>query len=181
MSTIKKWSFVVVAIVAIASMVFMAGCGGSKSESASSVTSVGSEAKETVAESMIKGEIYENSKFSITVPDGWVISYKTESSVWLNTEDEVFGMIVEISRNNVTEADIKSEVEELIKSKNGTPLEEVTMLGVKFFITSVIDGSLDQTAYLGVRNGERVFIALAGKGHQNNDEMKAMMESIKFK
>jgi predicted Zn-dependent peptidase len=173
MSGVKKWCFVIVAIVAIASMFLVAGCEEAKETVA--------ESKETVAESMVKGEIYENSKFSITVPDGWVITYKTESSVLLNTKDEVFGMIVEISRSNVTEAEIKAEVEELIKSKNGTPLEEVTTLSVKFFKTSVIDGSLDQTAYLGVRNGERVSIVLAGKDHKNNNEMKAMMESIKFK
>jgi hypothetical protein len=45
----------------------------------------------------------------------------------------------------------------------------------------VVDGTLDQTAYLSVRNGEKVAIILAGKGHQDNAEMKAMMESIKFK
>jgi hypothetical protein len=173
MSEVKKWCFVITAIVAITSMIFMAGC----EEAKETVT----ESKVTAAESTLKGETYENSKFSITVPAGWVITYKTDNSVWLNTKDEVFGIIVEISRSNVTEADIKAEVEELIKSKNGTPLEEVTALGLKFFETSVIDGSLDQTAYVGVRNGERVSIILAGKDHKNNNEMKAMMESIKFK
>ena len=177
MSRVKKWSFILVVIVAISCMFLIAGCEEAKETAADAKEA----AEVTVAESTLKGEVYENSKFSITVPGGWIISYKTDNSVWLNTEDEVFGIIVEISRNNVAEADIKSEVEELIKSKNGTPLEEVTILGVKFFKTSVIDGSLDQTAYVGVRNGERVSIVLAGKGHQNNAEMKAMMGSIKFK
>jgi hypothetical protein len=187
MSEVKKWCFIVVAIVAIACMFLMAGCEEAKEtvvdtkETVVESKEIVTESKVTLAESTIKGEIYENSKFSITVPDGWIISYKTDNSVWLNTKDEVFGMIIEISRNDVTEADIKSEVEELIKSKNGTPLEESMMLGIKFFDTSVIDGSLDQTAYIGVRNGERVSIVLAGKDHKNNDEMKAMMESIKFK
>jgi hypothetical protein len=173
MSGVKKWYFVTVTIIAIISMLLIVGCEEAKE--------IVSESNVTVAEPTIKGEIYENSKFSITVPDGWVIAYKTENSVWLNTNDEVYGIIVEISRNNVTEADIKSEVDELIKSKNGTPLEEVTALGVKFFKTSVKDGDLDQTAYAGVRNGEKVAIVLAGKGHESNSEMKAMMESIKFK
>jgi hypothetical protein len=173
MSEVKKWCFFIVVIVAITSMFLMAGCEEAKETVA--------ESKVTVAESIVKGEIYENSKFSIPVPDGWIITYKTENSVWLNTKDEVFGMIIEISRNNVTEAEIKSEVETLIKSKNGTPLEEVTILGIKFFKTSVLDGSLDQSAFVGVRNGERVSIVLAGKDHKNNNEMKAMMESIKFK
>jgi hypothetical protein len=173
MSEVKKWCSVIVVITAITSMFLMAGC----EEAKETLT----ESKATVAESIIKGETYENSKFSITVPDGWVISYKTDNSVWLNTKDEVFGLIVEVSGNNVTEAGIKTEVEELIKSKNGTPLEETTVLGIKFFKTSVVDGSLDQTAYVGVRNSEKVSIILAGKEHENNNEMKAMMESIKFK
>jgi hypothetical protein len=190
MSIIKKLCLITVMIAAVASMALIIGCGEAvSSEKAKEGTDANveqsketaAEVKETVAESKINGEIYENAKFSIPVPDGWVISYKTENSVWLNTKDEVFGIIIEISGNNVTESEIKAEAEALIKSKNGTPLEEVTTLGVKFFKTSVIDGSLDQTAYLGVRNGEKVAIVLAGKGHQDNVEMKAMMESIKFK
>jgi len=173
MSGMKKWCFVIIVAVVIVSMLNVTGCEEAKETIA--------ESNATVAESILKGEVYENSKFSITVPAGWIKSYETESSVWLNTEDEVFGIVVEISRNNVTEADIKAEVEELIKSKNGTPLKEATMLGIKFFTTSVIDGTLDQTAYIGVRNGERVSIILAGKDHKNNNEMKAILESIKFK
>jgi hypothetical protein len=202
MNLIKKWLSVIVAIAAICFLIFMAGCtnyedwkaadpGKASAETAENIekskdTTVeaketAAEAKDTAAEAKISGEIYENAKFSVTVPDGWIISYKTENSVWLNTGDEVFGMIIEVSGSNMTESAIKTEAEELIKSKNGTPLEEVTALGIKFFKTNVVDGTLDQTAYLGVRNGEKVAIILAGKGHQNNSEMKAMMESIKFK
>ena len=73
MSEVKKWCFVVVAIIAIAGMFLMAGFEEAKE--------TGVESKVTVAESMVKGEIYQNSKFSITVPDGWVITYMTENSV----------------------------------------------------------------------------------------------------
>ena len=76
MSEVKKRCFVVVAIIAIAGMFLMAGCEEAKE--------TGAESKVTVAESMLKGEIYENSKFSITVPDGWVITSDKENSVWLN-------------------------------------------------------------------------------------------------
>ena len=76
MSEVKKWCFVVVAIIAIAGMFLMAGCEEAKE--------TGAESKVIVAESMVKEEIYENSKFSITAPDRWVITYKTENSVWLN-------------------------------------------------------------------------------------------------
>jgi hypothetical protein len=155
MSEVKKWTFVVVLTIAVASMVFMAGCG-------------------------VKGKIWENEKFSILVPDGWETK-DMEGGVQLLTMDEVFHMVVEITRNNVTEAEIKAELEEIVKSQNASPIEEVTMLGVKFFKTNLITENLDQTAYIGVRNGEKVAILLVGKDHKNNEEMKAMMESIKFK
>jgi uncharacterized protein YceK len=197
MSTIKKLYLITVVITAVVCLALMAGCGealssekakeGAETNAEQSkdteavAKETAAEAKETAAEAKISGEIYENAKFSMTIPDGWIISYKTENSVWLNTGDEVYGMIIEISGSNITESVIKAEAEELIKNKNGSPLEEVTALGIKFFKTNVVDGTLDQTAYLSVRNGEKVAIILAGKGHQDNAEMKAMMESIKFK
>ena len=69
MSEVKKWCFVIIVIVAIASMLLMAGC----EEAKETVVDTKETAKETVAESTVKGEIYENSKFSIPVPDGWIV------------------------------------------------------------------------------------------------------------
>lgn len=187
MSIIKKWSFVVVIFVAIAGMVFIAGCGGSKSESASSVTSGGNEAKETaketVAEAKVNGKTYENDKFSILLPDGWETT-DMESGVLIkpSNEEDRF-IIVQVTRNNVTEAEIKAEVEELIKTKPAfAPITEVTMLGIKFFkISGIAEDGSEQTAYAGVRNGEKVAIVMGGKDHANDKTLKAMLESIKFK
>jgi hypothetical protein len=184
MSIIKKWSFVVVMIVAIASMVFMAGCGGSKLESTSSTASGGSEtAKETVAESKVNGKTYETEKFSILVPDGWETTDMEPGVLIKPSNEEDRFIIVQVNRNNVTEAEIKAEVEELIKTKPAfAPLTEVTMLGIKFFkISGIAENGSEQTAYAGVRNGEKVAIVIGGKDHQNDKTLKAMLESIKFK
>jgi hypothetical protein len=183
MSIIKKWSFVVVAIIAIASMAFMAGCGGSKSESASSTASGGSESKETVAESNVKGNIYETDKFSILLPDGWETTDLEPGVLIKPSNEEDRFIMVQVNRNNVTEAEIKAEVEELIKTKPAfAPLTEVTMLGIKFFkISGIAENGSEQTAYAGVRNGEKVAIVMGGKDHQNDKTLKAMLESIKFK
>jgi hypothetical protein len=159
MSIKKKWAFIVIMTIAVASMVFLAGCGGSN----------------------VKGKIWENEKFSVLVPDGWETK-DMEGGIQIQLlANNPFVMVIEITRNNVTEAEIKAELEEIVKSQNASPIEEVTMLGVKFFKTTLITETLDQTVYTGVRNGEKVAILLGGKDHKNNEEMKAMLESIKFK
>ena len=168
-------------------MVFIAGCGGSKSESASSVTSGGNEAKETtketVAEAKVNGKTYETDKFSILLPDGWETTDMEPGVLIKPSNEEDRFIIVQVTRNNVTEAEIKAEVEELIKTKpDFAPITEVTMLGIKFFkISGIAENSSEQTAYAGVRNGEKVAIVMGGKDHQNDKTLKAMLESIKFK
>jgi hypothetical protein len=160
MSIKKKWAFIVIAIIAVASMVFLAGCGGSN----------------------VKGKIWENEKFSVLVPDGWeTVDYEGGIQIQLLDVNNPFVMVITTTKNEVTEAEVKAELEEIVKSQNATPIEEVTMLGSKFFKTTLKTEALDQTVYTGLRNGEEIDILLGGNDHKNNKEMKAMLESIKFK
>jgi hypothetical protein len=184
MSVVKKWSFIAIVIVAIVCMVFMAGCGGSKTESASTTASGGGEVKETSAAeetkaaSNVKGETYDTEKFSILAPEGWE-KMDIPGGVQLYKGNDI--MQVSVSGSNVTEAEDKALLEDMSKQYNGTALEEVIMFGVKFFKTSYTANGSDQTMYSGVRNGEQVKIQMAGKDHQNNEAIIAMLESISLK
>jgi hypothetical protein len=192
MSVFKKWSLAVVVVVVIACMVSIAGCGSAKIESASTTASGGSDAKETKAEagetaaaaeetkaaSNIKGETYDTEKFSILAPEGWE-KMDIPGGVQLYKGNDI--MQVTVSGSNVTEAEDKALLEGMSKQYNGTALEEVAMFGVKFFKTSFTANGSDQTMYSGVRNGEQVKIQMAGKDHQTNEAIIAMLESISLK
>ena len=178
MSVTKKWPLVVIIVFVIVSMAFAVGCGGSKSETASSTSSGGNESKETVAEAKVKGEIYDTEKFSILAPDGWN-KMDIPGGVQLYQGNDV--LQVAVSGSNITEEDDKALLEDMSKQYNGTPLEEVSMFGMKFFKISFTASGSDQTMYSGVRNGEQVIIQVAGKDHANNETIKAMLESIKLK
>ena len=196
MSTVKKWLLVLIVIIAIASMAFPAcndpkEMGQTRGEVKASETVAA--AKETVAESKVKGTIYETDKFSILVPDGWVtkdVSAEDLAAEDLAAEGSV-GVLITKDKDSMMLSvlvDIpdaatfsKEQVEGIIKILNGTAIEEVTMFGIKFFKTSdTVDGR-DQTVFYGDRNGDVVIIAMTGKDHQNNVAIKAMLDSIKFK
>jgi len=150
-------------------------------------------AKETVAASKVKGVIYETELFSILVPDGWVtedVSAEDLAAEDLAAEGSI-GVVITKDKDvmqlsvlvDIPDAATfsKQQVELVVKGLNGTALEEVTMFGIKFFNTSYTLDGKDQTIFYGDRNGDVVIIAMAGKDHQNNVEIKAMLDSIKFK
>jgi hypothetical protein len=209
LSTIKKWLSALVTILAIAGMSFGTGCGDVVNTPAETPNIIDyvketdpelqgqtkievktvettAMAPETVAESNVKGVMYETEKFSILQPDGWKA---TEVSGGVVFEKDTYAMQLSVGAEppNYTE-DIpdaatfcKKQVEFMAKGLNGTAPEEITMFGIKFFKTSYTLDGRDQTIFYGDRNSDIAIMAMAGKDHQNNVEIKAMLESIKFK
>jgi len=148
--------------------------------------------KETVAESKVKGTIYETELFSILVPDGWITEELSAEDfagagaaegsvgVWITKDKD--SMILSVLLDIPDAATFSKEmIEGNIELLNGTALGEVTMLGIKFFGESHTSDGDYQTVYYGDRNGDVVIISMVGKDHENNVEIKAMLDSIKFK
>lgn len=156
----------------------LAGCGGSaSSESAGQADSAETTA---AAAEEVKGEMIENDKFSMIVADGWEqMELSGAAGFQVYKGNDVIQ--VKVSGMNVTEEEDKTLLENMKEQYGGTDLEEVSMLGMKFYKTSFTASGVDQTIYSGVRNGEQVSIQMAGKDHQNNKDIKAMFESIKLK
>ena len=198
MSVIKKLLPVLIVFIAISSMGALFECSGKQTEMGQTRSEVKASetvaaAKETVAESKVKGTIYETDKFSILVPDGWVtedVSAEDLAAKDLAAKGSV-GVLITKDKDSMMLSVLvgipdaatfsKEQVEGIIKILNGTAIEEVTMFGIKFFKTSdTVDGS-DQTVFYGDRNGDVVIIAMGGKDNQNNAALKAMLNSIKFK
>jgi hypothetical protein len=72
-------------------------------------------------------------------------------------------------------------IENTIEQQNGTAIGEVKMFDVTFFKTSFTANGMDQTSFAGEKNGKAFNIIMGGKDHQNNVEINAILESIKFK
>jgi hypothetical protein len=210
MSVIKKWLPVLFAVLIIAGMTFWTSCSGGLRwdesdphmqgltkievktvESTAAEKETVSEAQETAAKSNVKGVIYETDKFSILVPDGWEaenVPTTGGANVVITKDKDAMQLIAGTPLEEIYTEDIpdaatfcEKQVEHMAEALNGTAPEEVMMFGIKFFKTSYTLDDRDQTVFYGDRNGDIVTMLMAGKDHQNNVEIKAMQESIKFK
>jgi hypothetical protein len=194
MSLIKKLLPVLIMILAIACMVFAAGCSfcasntqelaqtkdeAKTSETVAVANTTAVETKDTLSESEVNGVIYENDLFSILQPDGWKV---TESPGGVLFESGDVAIMVNAGDDTgSTEAFLKELMGEFAKQYNGTPVEEVTMFGGKFFQSRGTLEGKDTTYAYGLTNGLVVNLAMIGKDHPNNVEIKAILESLKFK
>ena len=184
MSQIKKWLLVLVVIIAIASMAFLTSCAPQElfqKKGNETTTATSSATKETAAESKVKGTIYETDRFSVLQPDGWQATAVSDGVIFTKGDYTVNVEIGDATKS-VTEDFIKNLTETLAKQQNGTPVVEVPMFGSKFFQTTYTNKEgKSQTQGWVIVNGELLALAMAGKDHQNNVEIKAMLDSIKFK
>jgi hypothetical protein len=201
MPVIKKLLPVYVVILAIASVALLAGsCGDPDSpqkgadgqyqnRAADGTSETVAATKETVAESKVKGTMYETDKFSILVPDGWEtkdLSNEGAVAVVITKGEDLMQLVVYLDPYYSAEypdakAYSKYLIENTMDQQSGTAIEEVTMFDTTFFKTSFTANGMDQTSFAGDKNGKVVNIIMGGKDHQNNVEIKAMMDSIKFK
>jgi hypothetical protein len=144
------------------------------------------ETKDTLSEAKVNGVIYETDKFSILQPDGWKATELSAGVVFNKGGDVMQVSVTDYYGTGdgtapITEAYVKKLIEDIAKTFNGTAVEEVTMFDIKFFKTSATFDGRDTTFAYGFKNGEADLILMGGKDHQNNVEIKAMLDSIKFK
>ncbi|MEI7616305.1 MAG: hypothetical protein WCJ54_06280 [Actinomycetota bacterium] len=179
MPVIKKLFFIIILTVVIGSMSFMAGCGGSTSTATTKASSE-SEVQETTAASKVEGgEIYINKDLSIFCPDMWD-ALDVPGGVQIYTSTST--VLVTFLESTVTEAEDKAALEGESKQNSGTPLEEVTIAGIKLFKTSfTASDSSEQSLYSGISNGKQLKIKTISKNSKNNDLIKSVVESLILK
>jgi hypothetical protein len=189
-SVIKKLLPVLIAVIAIASMGALFECDSTKyyelksdrgnaSETVAAAKETAAETKDTLSESKVNGVIYENDLFSILQPDGWKVTESPGGVLFENGDVAI--MVNAGDDTGSTEAFLKELMVEFAKQYNGTPVEEVTMFGGKFFQSRGTLEGKDTTYAYGLTNGLVVNLAMIGKDHPNNVEIKAILESLKFK
>ena len=194
MLTVKKWLLVLVVILVIGSMGALFECSGKQTEMGQTRSEVKTSetapaTKETVTESNVKGTIYETDKFSILVSNGWEtkdLSSEGAVAVVITKGEDLMQLVVYLNPDFTAQypdalAYSKYLIDNTIEQQNGTGIEEVTMFDAKFFKTSFTANGMYQTSFAGNKNEEVVNIIMGGKDQQNNVEIKAMLDSIKFK
>jgi hypothetical protein len=191
-AVIKKLLPVLIAIIAIASMGALFECDSTKyyelksdrgntSETVAAAKETAAETEETLSESEVNGVICETDLFSILLPDGWkATELKTEGSVLFEKGGDAV-MLQAGDDAGSTEAFLKELMAGYEKQGNGTPVEEVTIGGAKFLQSRGTFEGIYQTNAYGLTNGSVVRLAIVGKDHPNNVEIKAILDSIKFK
>ena len=173
MSVIKKYSIIIIVVITIACIVFIAGCGVSAFGSTSSNTSKTNQG--SIAEGGAK--IYETKKFSILWADMWDVIDVPDGTMIYNLN---YSVLVTVTGNDVADSEAKAFLEDIAKQKNGTPVEVTSLLGGTFYKTSFTADEKDKTMYSGVLSGQQVKITVTGKDTQNNETVKAIIESIKL-
>lgn len=132
---------------------------------------------ETPTQAELNGTVLELEKFTITKADGWE-SMDVDGGVQIYKSLTGDILQIQILGNNVTEEEDKTLLENLAQSNDGTPLEQVTLLGLVFFSTTFESGGVEQTYYSTVNNSEQIKIQVTGKSYESNADIKAMVESI---
>jgi hypothetical protein len=154
---------------------------GNTSETVAAAKETAAETEETLSESEVNGVICETDLFSILLPDGWkATELKTEGSVLFEKGGDAV-MLQAGDDAGSTEAFLKELMAGYEKQGNGTPVEEVTIGGAKFLQSRGTFEGIYQTNAYGLTNGSVVRLAIVGKDHPNNVEIKAILDSIKFK
>jgi hypothetical protein len=91
--------------------------------------------------------------------------------------------IIEVSVRgyNMTAGEDKSQSEGFAQRYNGTKPEQVDFAGMKFWKTTFTAGSVYQTSYMSMKNGQLVAVKIAGPDHETNQTMSGILSTLKFR
>ncbi len=170
----KKSSLLLTMFLLLISL--LTGCGSSSKASTSQPPSA-SQAEET--KNAPAGDKYDNDKFSLIVPAGW-ITMEIDGGIQLfKTTGEVFEL--HFRGYNLNDSEAKTQVESLAKQYDGTEVKETDLLGKRFWSTTYTASDVPQTANLLVENGVLLTIMYGGPEYESNPDFQAIIDSVVFK
>jgi hypothetical protein len=129
----------------------------------------------------VPGTIKETAVFKMLVPDGWDHSVFNDGTIQAYNKSGTFMVEAKKAGMNMTEKDVETLLASMAKQYNGTPLETVEFLGMKFFKTSYTAFSKQQTMYNGLKDGAKISITLMGPDHLKDPTIQAVFQSIVLK
>jgi hypothetical protein len=165
----------VLSIVVVCFMLFVVvGCGGSKTEG--NKTDPGKPAEVT-------GTLFETSFMSFRHSDEWRV---TEDTNWKTINCEKGSALtpthyVLIKSAKDSFATAEQAVSDFAQKYNGSPAEKVSYNNIEYYQTSFEYGGTSQTMLVTMVGEEKVTITLQGAGHQDDQSIKDILNSIELK
>ncbi|MBU1568174.1 MAG: hypothetical protein KJ630_21440 [Proteobacteria bacterium] len=135
----------------------------------------------TIGQAAVQGTVKETANFKILVPNGWEFSDFGNGK--LQTYNKMGSFMVELSigGNNMTEADIKSQVATFVKNNKGNGPDKVTMFGLSFDKTTYDKSSMHMSYFWALKDGKKITISLLGPSHETDTTIQEVLKSIQIK
>jgi hypothetical protein len=128
------------------------------------------------------GDKYENAVFSITVPKDWRKIDLREGGIQI-TEHQVGldSVLVNFYRGTTPPDWAKKKSDDNVKAYNASAPVEVNAFGKTWWKTTYTFMETYNTNYYRVIDGALVQVKLSGKNHENNQNLKAILDTLVFK
>lgn len=136
------------------------------------------DAASSIAAPALEGDLVEADKFTVIAASGWD-KMDIQGGVQIYKGSLIFQMT--ISGNNVTPEEDLSLLESLKDQYEGSDIEQVELLGLGFYRMDYTASGVEQAFYSAVNNGEQIHIQLGGSGFADDNDIAAMLASIKLK
>ncbi|MFH0783063.1 MAG: hypothetical protein V2B20_14095 [Pseudomonadota bacterium] len=134
-----------------------------------------------IGQAAVQGTVKETANFKILVPNGWEFSDFGNGKLQTYNKMGTFMVELSIGGDNMTEADIKNQVETFVKDNKGSGPEKVTMFGLSFDKTTYDKSSMHMSYYWALKNGKKINISLLGPGHETDATIQEVLKSIQIK
>jgi len=135
----------------------------------------------TGANETVPGTVEETENFSFLVPEGWQFMVFESGAVQIYNRTATYMVELKKEGYNMTDADLAMVNELFVKQYEGTPLEEVEMLGLKFYKTTFEFGGRQQSLYTALKDGVKISIGMMGEEHATEPTIQAVFQSITLK
>lgn len=134
-----------------------------------------------LGQAAVQGTVKETADFKILVPNGWEFSDFGNGKLQTYNKMGTFMVELSIAGNNMTEADVKSQVDTFVKTNKGSGPDKVDMFGLPFYKTTYDKSSMHMSYYWALKNGKKINISLLGPSHETDPTIQEVLKSIQIK
>lgn len=133
-------------------------------------------------EATVAGKMMDGPGFRMLIPEGWEHNlFEAGGSLQAYTRDMKYAVRVSRSGYNMSQADIQTNLESILKVHKGTPIKTMEMLGLNFIYSTYDANGQYQTMYLALKDGQSIGIVLLGPEHQTDPTVQAVFKSVELK
>lgn len=174
--------YLVLFLSALIVLVLVAGCSDKPGDAPQTDTpTVSEDLNEGSVKTDLKGKLYEAEKFTIIAPKGWEVLEFTDADGFQLYKSSGEAIQVQYAGYNQGDGAAKQDVEQFAKNYDGTEAIEIEMLGKNFWVTYYEFSGDEQALYARIEDGVKLSIQTVKGNYENNEEYRAILDSIVFK